>query len=148
MANDPTPHATPMAPSSVGAGATTAPVSGTSPISNQGTRTFIRPQDEQRILITQAKPGMVLSRTVELPNRVRLCPSGTELTEGLIARLFERGIRRIHVFGHPIPSPTSEEWNQTMARLQNRFSRVAHEPFMMSLQRHIQSELARAAMVQ
>ena len=140
MADEPTPFATPMVPSAVGGGP--------APVSTLGTRSFIRPQDEQRILITQAKPGMVLSRTVELPNRVRLCPSGTELSEALIARLFERGIRRIHVLGHPIPSPSAEDWNQTVARLQNRFSRVAHEPFMMSLQRHIQSEMARAAMVQ
>jgi S-DNA-T family DNA segregation ATPase FtsK/SpoIIIE len=62
---------TPPAPSAtVPSAPPSAPVP-VSPASNFGTRAFIRPQDEQRILLTQAKPGMVLSRTVELPNRVR-----------------------------------------------------------------------------
>ena len=44
-------------------------------------------KDEQRILLTQALPGMVLSRPVVLPSKVVLCASGMELTDSVITRL-------------------------------------------------------------
>ncbi len=101
------------------------------------------PRVEQRILITQAKAGMVLSRTIESIDRVRLCPHGTELSDGLIQRLAARGIKRIWVTGMPVPGMSPGEWEQIARRLRQRFSRVQDVPFMKALERIVENELAR-----
>ena len=90
--------------------------------------------DEQRILITQAAPGMVLARPVVLPNKVSLCARGTVLSENLITKLMARGIKRVHVQGHPLPGPSQEAYLDSIKKLHERFSRVRHVPLMVSLQ--------------
>ena len=92
------------------------------------------PIDEQRILITQAAPGMILSRPVVLPNKVALCARGTPLSEVLITRLMARGIKRVHVQGHPLPGPSQDAYLDSIKKLHDRFSRVRHVPMMVSLQ--------------
>jgi hypothetical protein len=101
------------------------------------------PIDEQRILLTQAAPGMVLSRTVALPNKVPLCARGTALTEVIISRLMSRGIKRVYVQGHPLPTPSREAYIEVMTKLAERFSRVRHEPIMVNLQKLVERALTR-----
>jgi hypothetical protein len=91
------------------------------------------PADEQRILITQAAPGMVLSRPVVLPTKISLCARGTVLTEALVTRLMARGIKRVHVQGHPLPGPSQDAYLESIKKLHDRFSRVRHIPLMVTL---------------
>lgn len=96
------------------------------------------PIDEQRILITQATAGMTLSRPVAMPNKIALCSRGTVLSEILITRLMARGIKRIFVKGHPLPGPDKDAYLESMKKLYERFSRVRHIPFMVSLQQTVE----------
>ena len=96
------------------------------------------PIDEQRILITQATAGMTLSRPVAMPNKIALCSRGTVLSEILITRLMARGIKRIYVKGHPLPGPDKDAYMESMKKLYERFSRVRHIPFMVSLQQTVE----------
>jgi hypothetical protein len=98
---------------------------------------------ESRILLSQAKPGFVLSRTVESPTRARLCPAGTTLSDELIRRLSARGIKRIWVAGTPLPGAASEPWTLTVERLRERFSRVRQEPYLMAIERAVETALAK-----
>jgi hypothetical protein len=103
---------------------------------------------EQRILLSQAQPGWKTTRMVETIDRVRLCPSGTELNDFIIKRLAERGIKRIYVEGHPLPGPSVEEWDMVVKRLRLRFSRGRAVPFLAALEKIVESALARQAMRQ
>jgi hypothetical protein len=99
--------------------------------------------DEQRILITQATVGMTLSRPVAMPNKIALCSRGTVLSEILITRLMARGIKRIYVKGHPLPGPDKDAYLESMKKLHERFSRVRHIPFMVSLQQTVERVLVK-----
>ncbi len=101
------------------------------------------PHDEQRILITQAAPGMTLSRPVVLPNKVALCARGTVLSETLITRLMARGIKRVHVQGHPLPGPSQDAYLESIKKLHERFSRVRHVPLMVSLQQLVERTMVK-----
>ncbi len=103
---------------------------------------------EQRILLSQAQAGWKLSRTVETKDRVRLCPAGTELSDLLIKRLAERGIKRIYIEGNPLPGPSVEEWEQVTKRLRLRFSRGRAIPFLAAMEKIVETALARQAMRQ
>ena len=97
------------------------------------------------ILLNQAQPGMVLSRTVELPNRTRLCPSGTTLSEVLIQRIASRGIKRIYIIGEPPAGASVETWASKVKRLHERFSRVQKQPYLMAMMKSVENALARKA---
>ena len=97
------------------------------------------------ILLNQAQPGMVLSRTVELPNRTRLCPSGTTLSEGLIQRIASRGIKRIYIIGEPPAGAGVELWADKVKKLHSRFSRVQNQPYLMAMMKSVENALARKA---
>src|SRR4051812_33730501 len=101
--------------------------------------------DEQRILLTQAAAGMVLSRAVALPTKVMLCAKGTELNDATIARLMARGLKRVWVQGHPLPSPARENYAAVLLALQERFSRVQQAPTMAGIQRAVERVLVRRA---
>jgi hypothetical protein len=101
------------------------------------------PKDEQRILLTQASSGMVLSRPVVLPSKVVLCASGMTLSDAVITRLMSRGIKRVHIVGRPLPSPSQDAFGECMAKLQERFSRVRHVPLMISLQQIVEKAMVR-----
>ncbi len=96
---------------------------------------------EQRILITQAAPGMVLSRPVSLANGARLCGVGTQLSDDLIQRLTIRGIKRIFVRGQPVPSRSAQPFEQRLAALRQRFSRVRQRHLMAQLERAIEKQM-------
>jgi hypothetical protein len=99
--------------------------------------------DEQRILLTQATPGMVLSRPVLMQNRAALCAAGMELSESVINHLLVRGIKRIWVKGRPLPSYGEDDLRIMLERLRERFSRVQQDSFMLNLQRIIEQALVR-----
>jgi hypothetical protein len=92
------------------------------------------PANEQRILITQASPGMVLAQPVILPNKVALCARGTILSDALITRLMVRGIKRIIIQGTALPGPSQAAYAETIHHLHQRFDRVRHYPTMASLE--------------
>jgi len=99
--------------------------------------------EEQRILLTQAAPGMVLSRPVAMPNRVNLCPAGTTLSDSLITKLMNRGIKRIHVRGRPLPAPSLLGFAERLRQLRERFSRCRGQPGMGVIESMIEKEVVR-----
>lgn len=101
------------------------------------------PEDEQRILLTQAAPGMVLARAVTLPNRLVLCPRGAELAEGLISKLMNLGIKRVWVRGRPLPDHGHEGFAQRLSGLRQRFARVRHIPLMAAIEQAIEKQIVR-----
>lgn len=98
---------------------------------------------EQRILVTQASPGMFLARPVQLPDRMILVGEGAQVTEQLIGQLISRGIKRIVVRGKPIAGPSKQDWESRVAQLDQRFSRVRVNPFMNALRDVVARVLAR-----
>lgn len=101
--------------------------------------------DEQRILLTQAAPGMVLSRPVQLPNRTVLCPRETVLSDDLVHRLMARGIKRVYVRGTPLPGSHELGYRQRMDRMSRAFSRVRHIEAMATLEKAVEQVLVRRA---
>lgn len=98
---------------------------------------------EQRILVTQAAPGMTLARPVLLPDRMVLVGSGTTLTETMIGQLMARGIKRVVVRGHPIPGPAAQAWAERIRLLDERFERVRTVPVMLALRDIVARAMAR-----
>lgn len=98
---------------------------------------------EQRILITQAAAGMVLARTISLPNKMALLGSGATLTDEMIGQLMTRGVKRIVVRGHPITGPASASWEERVLQLDERFSRVRSHPFMAALREVVMRVMGR-----
>lgn len=103
------------------------------------------PESESRILLSHAREGLVLSRTVESRTRARLCPVGTVLSENLIRRLEARGIKRIWVEGVPDKAQSAQAWAETSRKLKDRFSRVHNQPYMVIMERLIENALAKRA---
>jgi hypothetical protein len=101
-------------------------------------------RDEQRILLTQAEPGMVLSRPVLAKAGLVLCGEDTELSDKLIHLLTLRGIKRIFVRGQPLPAQASRPLEERLALLERRFSRVGHLRSMLQIKdavaRHLEVE--------
>ena len=98
---------------------------------------------EARILLSHAKEGMVLTRTVETVTRTRLCPAGTVLSPALIQRLEGRGIKRIWIQGVPDRSQAAQVWASTSAKLHERFSRVRKQPYLAEIERLCENALAK-----
>jgi hypothetical protein len=98
---------------------------------------------EQRILLTQAGPGMVLSQPVIMPNRMVLCPRETVLTDALIHQLMARGIKRIHIRGTPIPGGHQIGYTERRGKLANAFSRVRSFDHMAAIERVIEQMINR-----
>jgi hypothetical protein len=102
-----------------------------------------RQRNEQRILITQAMPNMVLARAVQLPNKISLCKPGQILSDQLILKLMNRGIKRIYVQGQPLPAHSQDDYEERIRQLRKRFSRVRHQIIMLSLERLVENEMVR-----
>ena len=99
--------------------------------------------NEQRILITQAHAGMVLSRPVILPNKITLCCHSTELDDDLIQRFIVRGIKRIFIQGHPIHSASMQPLQTRIDELNLRFSRITGDARMHFLRQAIEEEMSK-----
>ncbi len=98
---------------------------------------------QQRILVTQAEPGMVLARPVILPSKLVLCAEGSVLTEPIIIRIMARGVKRIAVVGRHAPDVMRDDYATAMAKLKTRFTRVHQVPFMAGIEQVIARVLAR-----
>ncbi len=100
---------------------------------------------DQRILVTQAVPGMVLARPVVQPDRMVLVGEGAVLNEAMITQILKRGIKRIVVRGQPVARSTTGDFDARLAALDNRFSRVGKDPLMAALRDVVASNMAKRA---
>ncbi len=98
---------------------------------------------DQRILVTQAIPGMELARPVLLPDRMVLVGEGAVLTDAMITQMLKRSIKRIVVRGLPIDHATQGDYGARMTALKERFSRVDHIPLMRALHDLVARNLAK-----
>jgi len=101
---------------------------------------------ESRILVTQAEPGMVLSRHVLLvENRQILVKEGTVLVDSVIDRIMVRGIKRIWIQGPFQHGPQPLSYGEELKHLAERFSRVQHVPLMGAMKLSIARVLGKRA---
>jgi hypothetical protein len=89
---------------------------------------------EQRIQISQARPEMVLSRQVATANKMVLCAAHTVLSQDVINRMSNLGIRRLWVEGHPVEDATGKPFSVALGELRERFARCRNHPVMRDLQ--------------
>ena len=108
-----------------------------------GTPCDTTPVVDQRILVTQAAPGMVIARPVVQPDRMVLVGEGAVLTQVMITQMLKRGIKRIVVRGQPVQRSASGDFDARLARLAERFSRVEKDPLMAALRDIVASNMAR-----
>ncbi len=102
------------------------------------------PSTEQRILISQARPGMVLSRPVISRDGVKLLDRDGVLSKHTIQQMALRCIKRIWIRGTEVEQAAEEENpHQLLADLDRRFERVEHLPVMSMLKTTIHDELVR-----
>jgi hypothetical protein len=98
---------------------------------------------DQRILVTQAAPGMELARPVLLPDRMVLVGEGAVLTDVMITQMLKRSIKRIVVRGQPVNRSTNSDFETRMVALDERFSRVHHIPLMRALRDLVARNMAK-----
>ena len=98
---------------------------------------------DQRILVTQAAPGMVIARPVVQADRMVLVGEGAVLSEVMITQMLKRGIKRIVVRGQPVARTASGSFDARMAALDARFARVMHIPLMSALRDIVATNLAK-----
>ncbi|NVM23056.1 MAG: hypothetical protein HWN68_14895 [Desulfobacterales bacterium] len=85
----------------------------------------------QKIPINLAAPGMKLAKSVANDRGIVLCGPGTELTEEIIARLSDMGVKRITVKGRPVDTGEEEKSiGQQIEELHARFTKVEGDPLM------------------
>ena len=85
----------------------------------------------QRISLEHAAPGMKLAKPAKNKRGMTLCGAGAELSEDMIARLSDMGIKRITVEGHPVDTEEEEKsLSQQIDELNTRFRKVERNPLM------------------
>ena len=85
----------------------------------------------QKISLELATAGMKLATLVNNKRGMPLCSAGTELTENIIARLSNMGVKRITVEGHPVDTEDREKsLSQQIDELHARFKYVEGDPLM------------------
>jgi hypothetical protein len=85
----------------------------------------------QGLPLELVKPGMKLVKSVKNDRGMTLCGAGVVLTEALIARLSDMGIKRITVEGHPTGTNRNEQsLGQQIDALNARFRYVEEDPLM------------------
>jgi hypothetical protein len=85
----------------------------------------------QKIPLELATAGMKLAKLVNNKRGMPLCSAGTELTENIIARLSNMGVKRITVEGHPVDTEDREKsLSQQIDELHARFKYVEGDPLM------------------
>ncbi len=85
----------------------------------------------QKIPLELATAGMQLAKLVNNKRGMPLCSAGTELTENIIARLSNMGVKRITVEGHPVDTEDREKsLSQQIDERHARFKYVEGDPLM------------------
>ena len=97
----------------------------------------------QIILLTQARPGMVIARAVVDMSGTMLCNDGAVITPDTILRLALRGIKRLVVREAHLAGPRQEDAHTRSQMLELRFSRVHDNALMMDLHDTVAKELER-----
>lgn len=98
----------------------------------------------QQITTTQAAPGMVLAKEVEISEGRVLCGKGTELTDSLIERLKRMEITHVTVEGNPVPVEGQKSLKEEVLEVERRFSKVTQIKPLMYLKKRIQERLVEA----
>lgn len=90
----------------------------------------------QRISLKHAAVGMKLAKPVKNKRGMTLCGAGSDLSEKMIARLSDMGIKRITVEGHPVDTGEEEKnLSQQIDELNARFRKVDRSPLMRKLKK-------------
>lgn len=85
----------------------------------------------QKIPIDLATPGMKLAKPVANDRGIVLCGPGSELTEEMITRLSDMGIKRITVEGHLVDTgDAGKSLGHQIDELHARFRKVEGYPLM------------------
>lgn len=101
----------------------------------------------QKIPIALAKPGMILGQDIkssEDPAAMTVCGKGVALKESLIERLQEMGVQTLTVEGHPVKMEGESSVEEMIAALDQRFTRVAGDPLMMSIKEIYRKQILRS----
>jgi hypothetical protein len=101
----------------------------------------------QNIPFTLAAPGMVVARDIKTsddPSSMTLCGKGVKLTESLIDRLRQMGIKSVTVEGHPVKREGENSLEEMLAALDRRFSRVTDDPLMMKIREMYRRQILRS----
>jgi len=87
----------------------------------------------QKIPLNLAQPGMILEKPVLRDNGLVLVAEGTELSEPLISRLENMGVKNIIVQGEPLDlegMAGSTSYAQRIERLEHLFRKFKDDPWM------------------
>ena len=85
----------------------------------------------QTMPLELVKPGMKLAKSVNNDKGMTLCGEGVVLTEALIGRLSDMGVRRVTVKGHPTDTnDDGKSLSQQIDALDARFRYVEGNPLM------------------
>lgn len=98
----------------------------------------------QKILLAQAKAGMVLAREILTGDGRILCGKGTELSESLLSRLGRMDIASLTVAGHPVAEAGEMTLEEEIAAIERRFSKVTDIPPLMYLQKRLVHKLVQS----
>lgn len=85
----------------------------------------------QRVRIEEAVPGLKLARPVTSSTGIVVLGAGSELTDGLIARLQKIGTAAVYVEPDPLLAPVeAKTLEQLEQELAHRFRKVGGDPAM------------------
>lgn len=91
-----------------------------------------------RVTIDKLKPGMKLSRPITNEMDVVLIGEGVELTDALIKRISDMGIRTVYIEGTTKPKKPKEEM---LKELDERFKKTEKEPHMYLLKKVVRESI-------
>ena len=79
------------------------------------------------------QPGMVLAKPVENDKGMVLAASGTEISDRMIEMFQQRNVEAVVVQGHPVEIEGKElkSLPERLDDLENRFSNLTSDPYMM-----------------
>jgi hypothetical protein len=102
----------------------------------------------QKIPINLAQPGMVLEKPVLRPNGLVIVGEGTTLSDSLISRLENMGVKDIVVQGEPLDlegMAGSTSYGKRIERLDHLFRRFNNDPWMKKVKAFLKSYYERKA---
>jgi hypothetical protein len=101
----------------------------------------------QNIPLTLAAAGMVVAKGIKVsddPAGMTICGKGVTLTDSLINRLGQMGIRSINVEGHPVKMNGEPSLEDMLAALEHRFLRAGDDPLMMLVKEVYKRQICRS----